>query len=144
MTLPRTPSQTVGPFYEIGLCRRPANVLAEGGTPLRGRLLDGDGAPVDGLVELWDGKRFGRSGTRADGGFEFVVDPSAPYLDAIVFARGLLRHQFTRIYLSDAADDVLASLDARQRATMVARREGDELRFDIHLQGEQETVFLAV
>ena len=144
MTLPRTPSQTVGPFYEIGLCRRAANVLADGGTPLRGRLLDGEGAPVDGLVELWDGKRFARSGTRADGGFEFVVDPSAPYLDAIVFARGLLRHQFTRIYLSDADDDLLGSLDERQRATLLARPDGDGLRFDIHLQGDRETVFLAV
>ena len=144
MTRARTPSQTVGPFYEIGLCRRDASVLAAGGTPLRGRLLDGEGAPVDGLVELWDGTRLARSGTDGDGGFAFVVDPSAPYLDAVVFARGLLRHQFTRIYLTDADDPLLASLDEAQRATLLARREGDGLRFDIHLQGEQETVFLAL
>ena len=144
MTLPRTPSQTVGPFYAIGLCRRDADVLADGGTPLRGRLLDGDGEPVDGVVELWDGKRFARCGTGTDGAFAFVVDASAPYVDVVVFARGLLRHQFTRIYFSDTGDDLLASLDDERRATLLARREGGELRFDIHLQGERETVFLAL
>ena len=62
----RTPSQTVGPFYAIGLCRRPDNELDSGGLELRGRLLDGRGEGVgDGLVELWDaaGRRWGRCGT---------------------------------------------------------------------------------
>ena len=31
MTLPRTPSQTVGPFFTIGLCRRPQNELVRDG-----------------------------------------------------------------------------------------------------------------
>ena len=39
----RTPSQTVGPFYAIGMCRRPDNELDPGGVELAGRLLDGRG-----------------------------------------------------------------------------------------------------
>ena len=61
-----------------------------------------------------------------------------------MFARGLLRHQWTRIYLDGSADDeVLAGLDDARRATLMPRREGDELRFDIHMQGDDATVFFA-
>ena len=118
----RTPSQTVGPYYAIGLCRRPENELARPDDPgamrLVGRLLDGEGAPVgDGLIELWDaaGRRWGRSGTDADGSFSFVVtkpDGDAPHFDVYVFARGLLRHQLTRVYFSGRA---------RRRRARVAR-----------------------
>ena len=65
-----------------------------------------------------------------------------------MFARGLLRHQLTRIYFPDeeaanAADPVLAALPADDRASLVARRENGGLRFDIRMQGEQATVFFA-
>ena len=72
----RTPSQTVGPYYAIGLCRRPANELAPDGVELTGQLLDGQCAPIgDGMLELWDPvrRRWGRSGTDADGRFAFRV-----------------------------------------------------------------------
>ena len=46
MTLPRTPSQTVGPFFTIGLCVRPQNELVVDGVPLVGRLFDGREEPV--------------------------------------------------------------------------------------------------
>jgi protocatechuate 3,4-dioxygenase alpha subunit len=157
MSLPRTPSQTVGPFYSIGLCRQPQNVLVLGGTPLRGRLLDGAGDPVDGLVELWDARsrRWGRSPTDADGRFEFTIakpEPlgdDAPHLELLVFARGLLEHQRTRVYFADeadanAADEVLAELTDGERASLLARPDDGALRFDIHLQGDEETVFFAV
>jgi protocatechuate 3,4-dioxygenase alpha subunit len=73
---------------------------------------------------------------------------SAPYISACVFARGLLVHLFTRIYLPGdeaalAADPLLAQLDAERRATLIAREQGHRAyRFDIRLQGEGETVFL--
>jgi protocatechuate 3,4-dioxygenase alpha subunit len=141
----RTPSQTVGPFFAIGLCRRPDDELDPGGVELRGRLLDGRGDPVpDGVVEVWDpeGRRWGRCGTGPDGGFSFRVPRQATRLEAHVFARGLLRHQRTRIYLrDDAADEVLNGLTPAERATLVARRDGDRLLFDIRLQGERATVF---
>ena len=60
-----------------------------------------------------------------------------------MFARGLLRHQWTRVYLSDSGDEVLAALEPSDRETLVARRQGDGLRFDIRLQGDNATVFFA-
>ena len=144
MTLTRTPSQTVGPYYTIGLCRRPDDELDANGVELRGTLYDGRGEPVgDGMIELWDpaSSSWGRSGTHPEGAFRFLVPRDCPYLDAFVFARGLLRHQRTRIYLRDTGDDVLSSLGAEERATLLAHAEGDGFRFDIHLQGESATVF---
>ena len=73
---------------------------------------------------------------------------SAPYLSACVFARGLLVHLFTRIYLPGdeptlTADPLLSGLDPARRGTLIARDEGrGTYRFDIRLQGEGETVFL--
>ena len=158
MTLPRTASQTVGPYYTLGLCRRAENELADrndaGAVQLIGQLSDGQGAPiVDGLIEIWDaaGERWGRSGTDSDGRFSFVVtkpdalEGQAPRLDVFVFARGLLRHQLTRVYFPDeganATDPVLSSLDESDRATLVAEQEDGALRWDIRMQGERETVF---
>ena len=146
----RTPSQTVGPFYTIGLCRRPENELVSpddaGAIQLTGLLLDGAGTPVsDGVIELWDPsrRRWGRSGTDADGRFSFTV-AEAQHLEACVFARGLLRHQLTRIYFPDASDDpLLSSLGAAERETLIAEQQNGALRFDIRLQGDRQTVFFA-
>jgi protocatechuate 3,4-dioxygenase, alpha subunit len=154
----RTPSQTVGPFYAIGLIRRVENTLVPPGEPnaveLRGALLDGEGIPIDdGLIEICDGTRWGRSGTDAAGTFVFqVAKPEAvagaPHFDVFVFARGLLRHQLTRIYFPDeesanARDPVLAGLNAADRATLVAVEQDGGLRFDIRMQGDRATVFFA-
>ena len=161
MTLPRTPSQTVGPFYAIGLCRRTDNELVapddDAAVHVSGMLLDGAGEPIpDGLIELWSApaRAWGRCGTHPEGRFEFVLAKppaapgEAPRYDIYVFARGLLRHQLTRLYFPDepaanAADPVLASLAPDERATLVARADGDGLRFDIRMQGESQTVFIA-
>jgi protocatechuate 3,4-dioxygenase, alpha subunit len=129
MTLPRTPSQTVGPFFTIGLCRRPENELVARGVRLVGRLLDGQDEPVDdGVIEIFDSAsgRWGRCGTDAEGRFSFLVAPDTPHVEAYVFARGLLKHQLARIQLSDA------------------ERDGGALRSDIRLQGDRQTVFFAV
>ena len=147
MGLPTTPSQTVGPFYSIGLQRRPDNELDPEGIVLRGRLLDGEGDPIDGMVEVWDAERrtWGRSGTDDDGRFEFRVGPDRGVLEVYVFARGLLKHQRTRVYLrEDAADDVLAALPPDQRASLVAEQDDGALRWDIRMQGDRATVFFAV
>jgi protocatechuate 3,4-dioxygenase, alpha subunit len=70
--LPLTPSQTVGPFLGIGLTWDDGADVVPDGTPgavwLRGRLYDGQGAPVpDGLVETWQAD--------PDGGFDHPADP---------------------------------------------------------------------
>ncbi|HTW98966.1 MAG TPA: protocatechuate 3,4-dioxygenase subunit alpha [Acidimicrobiales bacterium] len=137
---------------------------------LRGHLYDGAGAGVpDGLVELWYGPEdpgpgangspptwpagFGRCLTGPDGGFSFVLtkphagsDAGAPHVEVLVFARGLLRSLRSRMYFPDeagrnATDPVLGAVGEERRDTLVARSEGGELRFDIRLQGEHETVF---
>jgi protocatechuate 3,4-dioxygenase alpha subunit len=141
-----TPSQTVGPFYAIGLCRRADESLEAGGIELAGRLLDGQDEPIrDGVVEVWDPARrlWGRSGADAGGRFRFLVPRDADVLEALVFARGLLRHQRTRIYLRDTDDELLRSLEPARRPTLVAQAEGDGLRFDIRMQGDRATVFFA-
>ena len=157
----RTPSQTVGPYYAIGLSREVQNELVDPRDPaavrLIGQLIDGQYSPIDdGLIEIWDpaGRHWGRSATDADGRFSFVVAKPAPLpgqaprLDVLVFARGLMRHQLTRVYFPDesaanAADPVLAGLDEQDRSTLVAEHEDGALRFDIRMQGDWQTVFFA-
>jgi protocatechuate 3,4-dioxygenase alpha subunit len=73
----------------------------------------------------------------------------APHIDVSVFARGLLDRVVTRIYFADepeanADDVVLRSVPADRRATLLATSADDGYRFDIHLQGDAETVFFAV
>ncbi|MFJ6572598.1 protocatechuate 3,4-dioxygenase subunit alpha [Streptomyces sp. NPDC091292] len=94
---------------------------------------------------------FGRVATDADGHFAlFTLEPGAapghaglPYIAVCVFARGLLHHLFTRVYLADGPDPLLDALPDERRATLVARPGPHRTyRFDIRLQGEGETVFL--
>ncbi len=66
-----------------------------------------------------------------------------------VFARGLLNRVVTRVYFADeadrnAADPVLAGLPEHRRATLLAEPDDDGYRFDVRLQGADETVFFAV
>ena len=74
---------------------------------------------------------------------------SAPFISVVIFARGLLNKLHTRMYLPEdqdalAADPLLSSLPEDRRRTLIATREADGgLRWDIKLQGEDETVFLA-
>jgi protocatechuate 3,4-dioxygenase, alpha subunit len=101
---------------------------------------------------------FGRSGTDAKGRFSFVtVKPGpiagpngslqSPHVMVSVFARGLLKRLVTRIYFPDesgvnARDPVLSSIEDQQfRKTLVAHDEGGVLRFDVHLQGDDQTAF---
>lgn len=102
---------------------------------------------------------FGRSGTGADRAARFIFDTvkpgpigdgQAPHLNMIVMMRGLLVHVFTRVYFDDEAeanafDPVLALVPATRRHTLIASRQpaGSSAlyRFDIHMQGPNETVF---
>ena len=193
MTLPPTPSQTIGPFFAVGLPWPDGpDVVAEGApgaVRIGGRVLDGAGDPAaDALVETWQAdpqgrfahpddprgpasggspggsagfRGFGRCATDAEGRWAVrTLKPGplpvpgggveAPHLNLSVFARGLLNRLVTRIYFPDepeanAADPLLASIpDPAARARLVAVAEGDRLRFDLHLQGDQETPFLAI
>lgn len=157
----RTPSQTVGPYFAIGLTRESQNEVVRGGeVRISGQVRDGAGEPVpDAVVEIsqpsGDGTLWGRCGTDTGGRFEFVTDKpvaaagEAPSLDVMVFARGLLKHLVTRLYFPDeaeanATDPVLSALDPGDAATLVAQQSDGALHFDIHLQGDRQTVFFAV
>ncbi|GAB7052928.1 protocatechuate 3,4-dioxygenase subunit alpha [Catenuloplanes indicus] len=75
--------------------------------------------------------------------------PQAPHIDVSVLARGLLHRVVTRIYFADepaanAADPVLATVPEARRSTLLATPDGDGYRFDIRLQGDDETVFFAL
>lgn len=100
---------------------------------------------------------FGRCATDAQGRFRIVTvkagpigDGQAPHIDVSVLARGLLDRVVSRIYFPDeatanAADPLLSGLPPERAATLVARATGPgELRWDVRLQGADETVFLAV
>jgi protocatechuate 3,4-dioxygenase alpha subunit len=186
MAMLPTPSQTVGPFFNIGLPGDGRSEVVAGARPgrirIEGTVFDGEGTPVDdALVEIWQAgpsgryahpedtrvelpleegfRGFGRCETDDTGRYWFVtVKPGpvparrgmqAPHILVSVFARGLLKHVVTRIYFPDEReanelDPVLSSVPAERRSTLVARAEDGALRFDIHLQGDRETVFFAV
>lgn len=155
-----TPSQTVGPFFGFALPFPSDADAVPPGSPgairIEGRLLDGEGEPVpDGMLEAWCGDQFARCRTDAEGAFHFTVrkpeasPAGAPHLEVAVFSRGLLRHVMTRIYFPDeeeanASDPVLRLVDAVRRATLVAIPDAASLRFDVCLQGENETVFFQI
>ena len=73
----------------------------------------------------------------------------APHIDLTVMARGMLHRVVTRIYFADeqdanATDPVLSSVPAERRHTLLAEPSDGGYRFDIRVQGENETVFFAV
>jgi protocatechuate 3,4-dioxygenase alpha subunit len=184
---PTTPSQTVGPYFAIGLpWPEGPHAVAEGSPgafTITGTVYDGAGVSVpDHLIETWQPDPQGRfadlhghggpsqtAGFRGfarygvedgDGTFEIVtVKPGrvaepggilqAPHIDVSLFARGMLNRVVTRIYFGDeeqanAEDPVLARVPADRRQTLIAQAEHGGYRFDIHLQGPDETVFFAL
>jgi len=102
---------------------------------------------------------FGRAAVDFGGHYTFTtvkpgpVAGGAPYVLVTVFARGLIHHLFTRAYFPEhagqnATDAVLTAVPASRRSTLVCvaeetgRTGARSYRFDIRLQGENETVFL--
>jgi protocatechuate 3,4-dioxygenase alpha subunit len=102
---------------------------------------------------------FGRIATNEAGEFKFnTVRPAprrdedgllhAPHLAVVVLMRGLLRHLLTRVYFAGEAtnreDAVLNLVPPERQQTLLAKpanERASELSWDIHLQGELETVF---
>ncbi|SIT15389.1 protocatechuate 3,4-dioxygenase, alpha subunit [Roseivivax lentus] len=133
------------------------------GTPLR-----------DAMVEIWQADAAGRYAGGGAAGFARrasdaetglwrleTIKPGAvpgpdgriqaPHLTLWIVARGINLGLHTRMYFPDetaanAADPVLGRIEQTARArTLVAEARGDGVyHFDIHLQGEKETVFFDV
>jgi len=173
-------SQTVGPYFRIGLdylIDQMPMMGAAGAIEIRGRVLDRDGAPVpDAMLEFWSAgseedasskpqkhgvpDAFRRVATDMEGSFavkigkpveshsEEDVRVQAPHMMVLVFARGLMRHLITRVYLEDEfgleGDPVLLGVPAERRGTLIAKCAGANVyRWDVILQGADETVFFA-
>lgn len=165
-------SQTVGPFFHLAGNMDLGCVAGPEVEGLRIRLacrvFDGDGVSVpDALIEVWQadangsyGGCFGRLASDEQGVcvFETVRPgrvagpkgaPQAPHINLIVFARGLLRHLYTRVYFAgDRAnedDAVLAMIPAERRHTLMAHSAEPRVwNFEIHLCGDRETVFFDI
>lgn len=164
-----TASQTVGPFFSFGLTTSAAlGRMAGPETPgerirFEVRIIDGAGAPVpDAMIEAWHADDagavlFGRLETDPDGVCAFdTVYPGqssrgardAAHVNLCIFMRGLLRHLYTRAYFAGdpalESDAILAAVPPDRRDTLVARRHGARASawtFDVHLQGDRETVY---
>jgi protocatechuate 3,4-dioxygenase, alpha subunit len=115
---------------------------------------NGQYAQEHGANSLFRG--FGRCGTGTHSESKFWFDTvkpgvigagQAPHINVTVMMRGLLLHSFTRLYFDDeadanVADEVLASVPGDRRQTLLAKQISDGVyRFDIHMQGDNETVF---
>jgi protocatechuate 3,4-dioxygenase, alpha subunit len=167
-----TPSQTVGPFFSIGLPWPEGPLAVDADEPgaiwIRGQVFDGAGEPVpDALIETWQTsptvtptfRGFTRCPTDEAGRYAIrtlrpgpVPGPDgsvqAPHLAVSVFARGLLDRVVTRIYFADEvaanADDPVLGSVSTGAATLVAAAGPDGYVFDIRLQGPDETVFFSI
>jgi protocatechuate 3,4-dioxygenase, alpha subunit len=137
------------------------------GTPLPDALVELWQADADGVYVRPDDAKdvlappgfcgFGRMPTGANGTCVFetirpgqVRDaqgrPQAAHINVCLFARGLLRQVYTRIYFDGdealAEDAVLALVPESRRPTLVATESSPgDWAFDIRLQGDRESVF---
>lgn len=146
-------------------------VLDGTGTPLRDALLEIWQADAAGLYNSPSEPRgsgdpnftgWGRCPTDMDTGvFRFdTVKPGrvpfrdgrmmAPHVTLWIVARGINIGLQTRMYFGDeekanAEDPILARIEHKVRVpTLIAPRDGDTYTFDIHLQGEKETIFFDI
>lgn len=169
-----TPSQTVGPFFDFAIApdARLGSVAADAGERIRlqVRVADGAGQPLpDALVEIYQADAaghyatrgfsgFGRLATAIDGTCEFeTIRPGrvrdaegraqASHINVCFFARGLLRHLYSRVYFSGDPDldedPMLALVPADRRSTLLAAPAGapGTWTWSLRLQGAEETVF---
>ncbi len=163
-----TTSQTIGPFSHEAwrwACDASASLTASAPTvTVSGIIRDGDGLPInDAMIEAWLPAcaalemaqalpGFRRVASAEDGGFSFVLSRPAqaqagePAALVTIFARGLVKHQFTAIFLDDDAGNdsssLLLQVPAERRTTLIARRTGEATySWDIAMQGTHETVF---
>jgi protocatechuate 3,4-dioxygenase alpha subunit len=163
-----TTSQTIGPFSHEAwdwAVKGSASVATSAPTvTISGAIYDGDGAAInDAMIEAWlpDGAEaeagqqipgFRRVPSDDNGRFSLRVSlpqgagRGEPACYVTVFARGLVKHQFTAVFLDDDGglenSAILNQVPAPRRATLVARKQADgQYGWDIWMQSDKETVF---
>ncbi|MGK5077295.1 protocatechuate 3,4-dioxygenase [Janthinobacterium sp. HLX7-2] len=164
-----TTSQTIGPFsheawkWAVELSAADRLQTSAPTIIVSGIIYDGDGTPInDAQIEAWQPAAAAAESTLSIPGFRRIPSddagqfslrlsvcpqaPGEPVAYVTVFARGLVKHQFTAIFLENDAgleqSAILEQVPAARRATLLAARTAEgQYRWDIHMQGEQETVF---
>jgi len=151
MKLIATASQTVGPFFSIGLAhlhQDSTKINSADAQTIAGIVVDGDGQPIpDCVLEFWTASSFARVPTSVEGEYSVNVEPGTTMCEVLLFMRGLLKPVYTRVYLSEAAearDDVASKLVPRDRVgTLIAQRgiAAKQFVWNVKMQGDNETVF---
>ena len=169
-----TANQTIGPFWHLIEDPTWADLTRFGAEGkkivLTGTVFDGAGdAIADAAIEIWQTSPevsdrfpgFGRCRTDPSGSFRFTTlkpgpvagagnAQQAPHVAISIFARGLLKALTTRLYFQheklNETDPVLSLIETEaRRQTLIARMvSADTWRLDIRLQGDDETVFMAI
>lgn len=141
--------------------RLTGRVLDGAGNPIPDALIelwqtapDGTAPQAEGSLHRdgWTFTGWGRCATDRTGTYTFTtLEPgrasgaTARFFALVVFARGQLNRLFTRCYLPGDdldTDPFLATVDGDRRGTLIATADDAGYVFDIHVQGEHETVFL--
>jgi protocatechuate 3,4-dioxygenase alpha subunit len=162
-----TTSQTIGPFsHEAWKWATELNTAATGNAAavtIGGIIYDGAGIPInDAQIESWQpaaadaesaqampGFRRVPSGENGEFSLRLTASPQQagqPFAYITVFARGLVKHQFTAVFLEDDAalekSAILEQVPAARRATLIAKKTAaGQYNWDIWMQGEKETAF---
>lgn len=152
---------------------QPGPIAAEGpgSIVVEGIVYDGAGEPVrDAMIEFWGADAEGRVGAhgrfgRATSDFKTglyrfqTVKPGrmsrggAPHIAILIFARGINIHLHTRLHFPEDqalidSDPDLRRVSPKGRASLTATAIGGAetpaYRFDIRLQGDDETVFFDI
>lgn len=162
MKLIPTASQTVGPFFSIGLAPLYQNAAPTNSTnkiTIRGTVFDGNGKPIpDAVLEFWMAGNFVRVPTSEDGTFSAVLEKLPEqrtqegkafnnYCEVLIFMRGLLKPVYTRVYFKAIEglknDPALKTVPPERIGTLLAKpkESASEYEWNIFMQGENETVF---
>lgn len=156
MKLLPTSSQTVGPFFSIGLAPLYQDATAETSgksITLGGKIFDGDHQPIpDAVLEFWNGDKFARVATSEDGFYSVAFElPLAngvgACFDILIFMRGLLKPVHTRVYFCGLTsvnnNPELKAVPVDRIETLFAHKTTAPNRYswDVVMQGESETVF---
>ena len=151
MKLIPTASQTVGPFFSIGLAhlhQDSTKIDSADAQTITGIVVDGDGQPIpDCVLEFWTASCFARVPTSVDGKYSVNVEAGTTLCEVLLFMRGLLKPVYTRVYLCDAAkarDHAASKLVPRDRVGTLIAQPGiaaKQFVWNVKMQGDNETVF---
>lgn len=162
-----TAEMTLGPFFPREFAQGANDLTRLDGKPvagepleITGRVLQGNGSPVDNLVlEIWqadpqgryDNPAFfgwGRSASDAEGQYRFrTVRPGAvpgriPHINFCIVYSGLMRQLQTVMFFEHGPDPVLDAITEKLRPRLIAGKvNAGSYRFDIRLRGGDETPF---